>query len=153
MISTGPFDESRAHTIGGDLSCGGVFDLRSGHCDQCAAVDPDRAGLPHTWPGARPSGHHLVPIPDRIRTRGPAPEFCHWKGRWAVVGPDHALPEHGQVEVRRRTGDPVTVTIGRHVAERVVAHRLGSYTRSTEGDSTRYVVAEIATERVQQGKR
>lgn len=32
--------------------CGGRFDVRSGHCDRCAAIDPRRAGLLHVYPGA-----------------------------------------------------------------------------------------------------
>lgn len=38
------------HRVGIDPTCGGTFDIDSGACDRCAAIDEDRAGLPHDWP-------------------------------------------------------------------------------------------------------
>jgi hypothetical protein len=64
-----------------------------------------------------------------------------------MVGPDHTLPEGGEVTVDRRgDGRPVTVTVGLHVAARVVRHRPDSYTATVSGEATRYVVAEIRRE-------
>jgi len=86
----------------------------------------------------------LPPIPRGIWTRGEDPQFCRWGDGWAVVGPDHAVPEGGEVEVARRgDGRMVTVVLGVHVAARVARHRPDSYTRASQGESTRYVVAEI----------
>lgn len=87
----------------------------------------------------------LPPIPRRIWTRNEAPEFCRWGDGWAVVGPDHALPEGGEAVVAHRgDGQMVVVALGLHVAARVVRHRPDSYTAQVaRGESTRYVVAEI----------
>lgn len=82
-----------------------------------------------------PNGRFILTFDD--------PRFCRWGDSWAVVGPDFALPEHGQAEVwKEAIGDWVYVQTGAYLAARTIAHRPGGY-RASIRPATRYVVAAI----------
>ena len=102
----------------------------------------------------------LPPIPARLGRLPDEVGFRRYEGAWHLVGPAHLLPIGGRVTVRkwsrttvgraivaRRKGrrwaeDTAEVVVTGYVAERVVHHGAGSYTRESTGrESTRYVVA------------
>lgn len=101
----------------------------------------------------------LPPIPAELGRLSDEVGFRHHGGRWVLLGPAHLLPVGGQVTVTKWTGTPLgralvpkyrrrpvgetaEVVVTGYVAERVVRHRQGSYTRESTGrESTRFVLA------------
>ena len=86
----------------------------------------------------------LPSIPnDQFRLMFEDPQFCCWENEWAVIGPDHLVPAHSQITVRKADGSCVPVQVSEHLGARTVTHRAGSYLSSIR-PMTRYVVARIA---------
>jgi hypothetical protein len=93
------------------------------------------------------AAEQLPEIPADVRCMGDKRSFVRvpaCSDEWLVLGPAAALLVGHEVPVRQHsTGDVAYVRVKRHIAERVVQHRRGSYSFQTQGPSTRWVLAEI----------
>jgi len=101
-----------------------------------------------------PRGGALPPIPPELGRLSGEVGFRMYGGAWHLLGPADLLPIGERVTVpkwggtrQRGAGETAEVVVTGYVAERVVRHREGSYTRETTGrESTRFVVATFETD-------
>lgn len=93
----------------------------------------------------KPVTPELPTIPTKIRL-GKSPVFARIPeiagDAWLLLGREGELPLGQLVKIQQyTTRDVSTVEVLEYVAERVIRHRAGSYSRQTEGLETRWVLA------------
>lgn len=89
----------------------------------------------------------LPVIPASVRYIGGKLSFVRvpeLSNEWLVLGHAAALPVDREVLMQQFcSGKVKRARVKRHIAERIVRHRRGSYSFQTQGESTRWVLAEI----------
>lgn len=85
----------------------------------------------------------LSSIPFTLRCQG---DTCFVRdpdndSRWLVLGRAIDLPLGQLAEVPKRGGTIAVIEVDEYVAERVIHHRPGSYSRQVYGESSRWVLA------------
>lgn len=89
------------------------------------------------------SGLEIIPA-NFTRFTFSGAEFAKWKGEWALLGPEAALPLGELVTLRTwHAGELVHARVVEYLAERVVRRRPGNYLAEVGPAEVRYVMARF----------